>query len=218
MKYPWIDKTWVDDTIKEILGKTTFITTRKLYYSFFILTMEKMNLRLASGDEMEDSDFKIYGIFMSQNVLLVKLLEYMAIKQQLDWYVDELLGLRKSRQERVEEMKYNEREKEERKKKGAKGGKKEGEEEGHGSGFREGIQKIRDNLDRIGLDFAFMKNTPYEKDFDERIGKIHLRGMAKERYAPIVNFLKDKIGIGKGGEAPAPPPPKPPAPAHGGGH
>ena len=47
-----------------------------------------------------------------------------------------------------------------------------------------------------------MKNTPYEKDFDERIGKIHLRGMAKERYAPIVNFLKDKIGIGKGGEAP----------------
>ncbi|HLD83636.1 MAG TPA: hypothetical protein VI979_02165 [archaeon] len=218
VKYPWIDKTWVDDTVKEILGKTTFITTRKLYYSFFILTMDKMNLRLASGDEMEDSDFKIYGIFMSQNVLLVKLLEYMAIKQQLDWYVDELLGLRKSRQERVEEMKHNEREKEERKKKGAKGGKKEGEEEGHGSGFREGIQKIRDNLDRIGLDFAFMKNTPYEKDFDERIGKIHLRGMAKERYAPIVNFLKDKIGIGKGGEAPAPPPPRPPAPAHGSGH
>ena len=229
VKYKWITQEWVDEKVEHILTETTSITARKLYYSFFILDISKMNMRLASGDEMEDADFYIYGVFMSQNVLLVKLLEYEAMKQQLDWYVDELLGLRKPWHDVVHEAER--REKTEKaaaeKKKGQqdKGsgtgdgegdGKKDDEKEPDG-GFREGMQKVREALDRVGLHFQFMKNRPYEKDFDERIGKIHLRGMAKERYAPIVNFLKNKIGIGKGGEAPAPPP-KPPAPAGGAHH
>src|SRR3989344_5881343 len=71
VKYKWITKEWADAKAKGIMG-SSMITRRKLYYSFFILDINKMNMRLASGDEIEDADFYIYGVFMSQNVLLVK--------------------------------------------------------------------------------------------------------------------------------------------------
>ncbi|MBI4019351.1 MAG: hypothetical protein HY364_03790 [Candidatus Aenigmarchaeota archaeon] len=229
VKYKWITKDWVDEKVKHILTETSSITTRKLYYSFFVLDINKMNMRLASGDEIEDADFFIYGVFMSQNVLLVKLLEYEAMKQELDWYVDELLGLKKSLHDRIHDIEHNKKTEKETKEKKNQKSSGDSHDSGHdehdhddkkedheGGGFHEGMAKISETLAKIGFAFQFMKNRPYEKDFDERIGKIHLRGMAKERYAPIVNFLKNKIGIGKGGATPAPPP-KPAAPAPGGG-
>ncbi len=179
-KFPWLTKTWVDERIKEITDTNAdLMVPRKSYYNFFILQMSKTNGRFASGEEFEDADFYVHGIFMSQNVLLVKLLEMAAQEKEFDDYVDKLLGIGKSSHSEHEEEGHGE------KRKGATGK------------ILEMFGNVNETLASAGLSFDVLKSRPYEKDFDERIGKIHVRGMAKERFMPIVNHIKSKIGIGK---------------------
>jgi hypothetical protein len=178
-KHSWITEEWVDKKIPDLLNEYT--TPRKPYYSFFILDFDRGNFRTASGDEFEDSTFKVYGVFMSKNVLLVKLLELAAMEEEFEAHVDKLLGLKPGFKHDISKIQAT----------------KEAEERAKKTALGERIGKIKKKLDDVGLGLQFLKPMPYEKDFDERIGKIHLRGMGKERYAPIVNFLKDKFGYGK---------------------
>lgn len=174
VKYPWITDKWIDSKKADIMA---WMVPRKEYYAFFILQSNKMNIRYASGEEIEDNDFFIYGIYMSKNVLFVKLLEYMAIQDEFNAYVDRLLGLRPHMAGEISgEIKEAYQKK---------------------SGFQENMESLGETLEEIGMTFQFMRKMPYEKVFDERLGKLHLRSMAAERYAPIVNFLKTKFGIGK---------------------
>lgn len=178
-KFPWLTKEWVDTQVKELTSvNADLMVRRKSYYAFFILDMSKTNGRFASGEEFEDADFYIHGVFMSQNVLLVKLLEMKAQEKEFDDYVDELLGIGKSSHA------------DEHTKVGEKKGKMTDK-------VHEMFGKVNETLGRGGIVFDVFKQRPYEKDFDERIGKIHVRGMAKERFMPIVNYIKSKAGIGK---------------------
>src|SRR3989338_4259725 len=158
-KFPWLTKTLVDERIKKITDTNAdLMVPRKSYYNFFILQMSKTNGRFASGEEFEDADFYVPVILLSQNVLLVKLLEMAAQEKEFDDYVDKLLGIGKSNHSEHEEEGHGE------KRKGATGK------------ILEMLGNVNETLASAPLSFDVLKSRPCEKDFDERIGKIHVRG------------------------------------------
>ena len=54
---------------------------------------------------------------------------------------------------------------------------------------------VSEVLDKFSIAFAFAKHGPYERDFNDRIAKIMLARCAQERFAPIVGFIKAKMGM-----------------------
>lgn len=166
VKYPWVTDKWVEEKKEEIYNEQ-LMKKHALYYSFFVIKHIKTNIRSATGDELEDGQFDVNAIFMSQNALFVKILELKAKHEELNQHIDSLLGISPEKSEtRLEKEKQ--------------------------SKFKY-VKKFFDTLN-VGMEFA--KKGPYERDFDERITKYYLMPMARDRYAPIVGFIKKKIGFG----------------------
>ncbi len=175
VKYPWITEEWVKQKREEILNKkptptTAWILPHKLYYAFIIIKVTRVNIRLASGAEVEDTLFDVNAILMSQNALFVKQLELIAKQEEFDRYVDELLGVEKP----------------------IPGSKPE-----YTTPRKEDVkQRIYGFLEYFSIPFQFIKGGPYERDFEERITKVMIASMAGNRYQPIVQFIKTKINMG----------------------
>lgn len=92
--YPWITPEWVNEKANEI--KNEWLWKNKLYYGFLEIVFNRTNFRMASGSETEDGTFHINVVFMSQNALLAKLLELKCRQEEMERYIDELIGIRKS--------------------------------------------------------------------------------------------------------------------------
>ncbi len=173
-KHPWITEQWVEEKRKNILNRkvsptTQWVVPHKLYYAFIIIKITRANIRLASGAEIEDTVFDVNAILLSQNVLVVKLLELLAKQEEFDRYVDELIGVAKP----IPGKKFEQ--------------KKE----------RRTLDRVNAFLENFSIDMLFFKRGPYEHDFDERITKIMLANMAGLRYQPIVRFIKGKMQMGE---------------------
>ncbi len=177
-EYPWITDEWAGSFQKD----NTFYNRRwmlrhKLYYSFLLINFHRGTFRSPTGGEYDDSVYEVNAIYMSQNILYAKMLELEAKKVEFNHYIDKLIGVRgpdcpvcKHETGQTKPYKYEE-------KQGSMG-------------------KIKDALEKFGLNFTFFKSGPYERDWDERITKMHLTGMAKIRYQPVVRFIKEKVGYG----------------------
>ncbi len=161
-KYPWITKKWVDDMAKQIKNEK-LLTPHKVYYSFFVITLDRNTIRMPNGEEFDDGVFDVNMIVMSQNAVFTKILELKAQQTDMEHYIDKLLGIHKP----------------------FSGAKAEEEKE----------SKISNILDKISLPFSFVKRGPYERDFNDRVTKIYAARCAQERYAPIVKFLKQRMGV-----------------------
>lgn len=168
-RYPWITKEWCEQKLKDFHQPPGWLT-RKPYYSFFEIKLEKGNIRTPTGDEIEDGVFDVNLVVMSKNVLFVKLLELEAKREELNKYIDSLLGVKRD----VAGSSYNP---EIRKDK---------------------FRHAKKFMDTFGLDkFQFFKGRgPYERDFEDRITKYYLAPIAGGRYAPITGFIKKKAGFG----------------------
>ncbi len=94
--YPWITPKWIDKAVQEIKDDR-WLLPGKLYYGFLEVIFDRHNARLASGAELEDGIFHVNVLFMSQNGLLAKLLELKCRQQEMENYVDDLLGIAKPR-------------------------------------------------------------------------------------------------------------------------
>ncbi len=92
VKYPWMTKKWVDGQVSAIKN-SGLMNIDRLYYSFFEIKFNRTNIRLADGTEVEDGIFDINTLFLSQNALLVKILELKAKEEELERYINQLLGL-----------------------------------------------------------------------------------------------------------------------------
>lgn len=92
--YPWMTKEWVDKKMNEIKNIDKWMAADRYYYTLLEITFDRCNIRLASGGEIEDGVFKVNELWMSQNALLAKLLELKAKQEEMERYVDELLGLK----------------------------------------------------------------------------------------------------------------------------
>ncbi|MBS3051342.1 MAG: hypothetical protein J4400_04280 [Candidatus Aenigmarchaeota archaeon] len=164
-KYPWITEKWVKDKLEE-MGASRWFTYQKPYYSFFEITLEKTNIRMPTGDEMEDGVFDINMFCMSENALFCKLLELKAEQELMEQHVNRLLGIHEPVRGTV--PKYAQKEE----------------------------SPVTKFLDKFPMPFQFAKNHgPYERDFADRLTKIYFARIAGERYAPIVNFIKMKMGM-----------------------
>jgi len=64
-----------------------------LWYILIEIPAEVLSFRLPTGLDVEDIDFnKLTSIFLTQNAMLVRILEIIAEEKRLDAYIDELLG------------------------------------------------------------------------------------------------------------------------------
>ncbi|MDI6720807.1 MAG: hypothetical protein QMD85_00350 [Candidatus Aenigmarchaeota archaeon] len=166
--YPWITKEWCQEKLNGFHQPPGWLS-RKPYYSFFEIKMEKANIRTPTGDEIEDGVFDVNMIVMSKNVMFLKLLELEAKREELNRYIDNLLGIKREMAGEV----YKSEEKKDR------------------------LKYARKFTDFFGFPFKFYKGRgPYERDFDDRITKYYLAPIAAGRYGPITNFIKRKAGFG----------------------
>lgn len=100
-EYPWITgkmpsgKTWVDEAAAWIQDPNNgWMAKHRLYYGFLEIVFDRCNLRTADGRELEDGIWGINGLVMSQNALLAKLLELKAKQEELERYIDTLIGIK----------------------------------------------------------------------------------------------------------------------------
>ncbi len=161
-RFSWITEEWVEEQKKDMF-KSGWLTRHKPYYSYFVITLDKTNIRMPTGEELEDGIFDVNMVFMSQNSMFCKLLELKARQEEMEQYIDKLLGAYK---------------------------RPKGKQPSHGEKKENAVRKF---FDTFSLDFALSKGGPYERDFEDRITKIMLARVAGERDGPIVNFIKSKM-------------------------
>lgn len=177
-EYPWITDEWAGEFQKtnEFYNRR-WMLRNKIYYSFLKIDFLKGSYRMPTGSEYDDSVYNISAIFMSQNVLYSKMLELEAKKVELNHYIDRLLGVIDNN---CPVCKFE-----------------TGQSKPPSYAEKPGrLDKIKEALEELGLNFTFFKKGQYERDWDERITKFYLTGMAKIRYQPVVRFIKEKVGYG----------------------
>jgi hypothetical protein len=165
--HPWITEAWVKEQLSDFY-KTGWLMRHKLYYSFFIIGLNKTNMRMPTGDEIEDGMFDVNLIVMSQNAMFAKLLELRAKQVEFDDYTNNLLGIQTPKK-----------------------GKRPGIDE------KNRLENVKKFFEYFSLNFQFFKAGPYESDFEDRLTKYYFAPIAGDRYATIVGFIKSKIGMGK---------------------
>lgn len=223
-RYPWITEKWVENAIKDIMEKDDLMLARRrverryLYYSFLEIIFDKRTLRTPQGKEIEDIDIIVRCYLMSQNVLLVKLLELKAKEDEFEMYINKLLGLEsKLENERLrkelmgmkkeDKIRYLSRNFPKLNDAGIKSklesvGEKVDIEDirkymiKKKKNFYEPLIKAWDKFSNFfGINFKFIKSGPYEKDFESRITKFYLVGTGRYAYGPLIGFLKSNIMI-----------------------
>ena len=161
----------------------------EIYYLFLDFDIRRVGTRLPSG-ELEDITFNFKIATISQNVLLVKLLELECRNIELEHYIDEMLGYR------TEEKEISDIVKEEFPELYPKP-KLSGYQE-YMKGLREGFDAYTGFLGKIKLPktgkLRFFKPGSYEKDFRERISKGYST-LAGAHFTSVADFIKMKMGV-----------------------
>ncbi|MEM5778236.1 MAG: hypothetical protein QXD43_02440 [Candidatus Aenigmatarchaeota archaeon] len=161
----------------------------ELYYLFLDFDILRLGTRLPSG-ELEDITFNFKIAVISQNVLLLKLLELECRSMELENYIDEMLGIKREEKFISDIVMEDFPELFEKKK---VSGYKE-----YMKGLRESFKAYTNFLSKIKFPsfktFRFFKPGEYEKDFKERISK-HYSTVAGAHFVGVVDFLKMKMGV-----------------------
>jgi len=164
---------------------------RELYYMFLDFNISRAGIRVQTG-EMEDIIFYTKIFVLSQNAMLVKILELKCRDLELERYIDEMLGIR------FDEKDISELVKEEfpglfgkpKELSGAQKYVKDMEKSfGAYTGFFRGVK-----LPKAG-NLVFFKQGPYERDLKDRITK-HYCKYAALHLGIVTEFLKNKMGVG----------------------
>jgi hypothetical protein len=189
------EKTEADRIVlKEILPKWATVwggASPELYYVFIDIQIERIGIRHPAG-EIENIVFDMYNWIISQNVLLLKMLELKCREIELEKYVDTILGL-KTQEKDIEQIVKEEYPKlfnvKEAKYTGSQKFLKEFR--GMGKEFRKFSKGFK--LPKQAT-FEFMRPGPYENHMTERLTK-HYLAIGGIMYANIANFIKQKMGI-----------------------
>jgi len=170
------------------------------YYAFYDLTFISPIFKLEGGkEEVDDWNADIKPYLVSQNVVLIGLLELEAKKKWMNKYVKELIGVRevedKLRKE-INEM-YPGMEAGEESKKRLEGMRN------FVTGVREKKARFNRRVDDWWFEFKpkgrsflkyFMRIGPYETVRTERLSKMYGRYMGSSMTDPFIKFLKTEIG------------------------
>lgn len=99
----WISTKWIEASIDKVRDglkpKTNF--REHTYWTVYPIIYERKNINY-QGQPLEAGKFICKGFLVTKNMLMVKILEYLAVQQNLEHYIDEILGLdTKARKVRV---------------------------------------------------------------------------------------------------------------------
>jgi len=162
----------------------------ELYYMFLDFDILRLGTRLPVG-ELEDITFTIRTYVLSQNIMLLKILELKCMDIELERYIDEILGVRTEEKEisDIVSEEFPSMYKEEESLSGAQQFAKEVREsfKAYSSIFK----KIK--TPKIGK-FMFFKPGYYEKGLRDRLTKQYL-AVSGANFGVVVNFLKTKMGV-----------------------
>jgi len=164
-----------------------------LYYVFFDIDVDRAGLRLPVG-EAEDITFTVKAFLISQNILLVKILELICRERELERYIDEILGIRSEHKEKeVAELVKEDFPNIFKVKK-----EKLTPLDEFAMEWKEVKKKYVDFFSKIKKvktsEFMFSKPGDYEKDFTDRITKQYLTETGSA-FNSITKFLKQKMGV-----------------------
>jgi hypothetical protein len=188
------DKKYADQIVEENilprwLKREMNLDPYETYYLFLDYDILRLGTRLPSG-ELEDITFDIKTCVMSQNILLLKILELECRSMELERYIDEMLGI-KSENRYIKEIVAEEFPNLYEKKK-LSGSKQ------YMKGLEESFNAYTSFLHKIKLpkfgNIRFFKPGPYEKEFRERISKQYST-VAGSNFVGVVDFLKGKMGV-----------------------
>jgi hypothetical protein len=233
--YPWITMpadepnpkegivTWADQAAADI--KKNLMVQHRLYYTFLEIEFDRSNFRTATGAEIEDGQFDIRMTFMSQNVLLAKLMELEAKKQEMEFYIDELLGMKKhAKTYSTEEDEANFKIKKaglakaetkvkeaEKRAKAAKDEAEKGKLEHELISRKKTVDSLKKEVEELESrlkiresirvpkvykrGLPWFKPKPYESDIIDRLAKYYIKPAAEGSYVAVVGFLKEKFGM-----------------------
>ena len=155
----------------------------------------RYTIALPGGKELEDLTMDIRAFLMSQNILLVKLLEKKAMEEEFEWRIDEMVGTEHKIKGLEKEL---EKRKEEREKRGDIYPEIK-EEMDIKSEYKEKkktwfpLEKVRDKLQSwFGLKLRLLRRTPYERDW-ERIKRFYLSPLGRYYWKPLIVYIKSKM-------------------------
>ncbi len=199
--YPWIKEEWVKEKV-EVISK--FLTDkRKNYYTFLTVDICKTVNKMVTGTLLEDTDFFFNMYVLSGNVMLVKMLEMEAKNEDLEVFLDNMLGLTPG-----VEKKYNGEVIWYQKKKGF-GYEIDGEKfktkkamlkkypdpEYYLSPIHVENKSWTNTKNLFCLDmWLFKKRGPYEHQFYDRFTKFYLK-LNGQRFNSVLNMLLRRMKI-----------------------
>lgn len=155
------------------------------YFFFYEIPIIRAVLRLPNGAEVENMMInRLKAYVISQNILILRYLELIAIDKQLDNYIKQMLGEMGSKEGKAVSIEEIEKEyliklgEEKKEKEKSKGG-----------------VRIGSFLENLGLKFMFFRaRGPYEFSFAERLTKYYFKESAIE-FGRIVDFLKNSFEV-----------------------
>lgn len=152
-----------------------------IYYRLFDLTFEKAMIKTPKGWEKEDMNILIDHYLISQNIMLLIILELKAKDLAFDRYVNEIIGVKEVEEEIRREVEREFTGEEEKKK---------------DRGFRESMGSAGDRIASgwRGVSKYVIRPGPYESRLKERVTKMYLIPMAAYFFG-LVDYAKWKMGV-----------------------
>jgi len=157
-----------------------------LYYILFDMNWILSLLRTPPPEGIESDNLMVFPIqtwILSQNAILIYILELKAKEHAMDHYVNEIIGAKTIEEEILEQV-------EDRFK-----GEKEPGAWSRLKGRMSGT-KFWFKPKLLAFIHLFIRPGPYEAVFYERVSKMYFRASGRD-YKQVVTYLKDKMQIGK---------------------
>ena len=156
------------------------------YYLLFDITLDRSIIRTAQpeGGDIEDMMFApLQTWILSQNVLLLYLIELEAIKMSFEKEIDEIIGVQDNNEETLNNLRDEIMGKKEQKKAGIK-------DLVHAAGS---AKNTTVNAFKPFSKYLF-RPGPYESNFKERLTKVYMVGSGQQ-FGIFVNWIKGKMGV-----------------------
>jgi hypothetical protein len=203
------DVTITDEDVKEILkkavdprqaetGHCTKMESQAMYYLLFDMKIILSTMKSPPPEGVEMDNLMYYPLkiwVMSQNSLLIHLLELHARQKWMDRYMDEIIGARTIEEDiyRKVEVELGERKAEDKKEKGERFLDRIRPRYATVVDKKTGKTDFKPNLMMRFVRF-FVKPGPYEPVFFERLSKMYFRASGFY-YKQMVDVIKGAMGI-----------------------
>jgi hypothetical protein len=178
------------DAIEGQMPHVPKMDPNELYYHFYDITLDRSIIRTTQPEGGEVEDMMFYPLetwVMSQNVVLLLLIELKAIELSFEKEINEIIGIHHDEGSIIREA----REEYEKRTGKTKPVKKSGVKD-----FVEGVRCVKRGVVGAVQPFSkyFFKQGPYESIFKERVTKIYLVGSG-QKYGEFLNWIKGKMGV-----------------------